>query len=44
LQLDLWPACTDIVRFQHGNTSSQKAYNSAFIPGLHDVCLVMERR
>lgn len=39
----LWPACTEIIRFQHGNTSSHKAYRSSFIPGLHDVCLVLER-
>lgn len=39
----LWPACTDIIRFQHGNTSSKKSYPSAFIPGLHDVCMVFER-
>lgn len=43
LQLGLWPACTDIVRFQHGNTSSSKTYNSSFIPGLHDICMVMQR-
>jgi hypothetical protein len=40
----LWPACTEIVRFQYGNTSSQKEYRSSFIPGLHDTCLVLERR
>lgn len=39
----LWPACTDIVRFQHGNSSSKKAYPTAFIPGLHDTCMVFER-
>ena len=38
-----WPACTDIVRFQHGNTSSRKAYRSSFIPGLHDVCTVFQQ-
>ncbi|MCB9918599.1 MAG: hypothetical protein H6832_09365 [Planctomycetes bacterium] len=36
----LWPACTDIIRFQHGNTSSRRTYRSSFIPGLHDVCTV----
>jgi len=36
-----WPACTDIVRFQHGNTSSRRSYRSSFIPGLHDVCIVL---
>ncbi|MCI0332392.1 MAG: hypothetical protein L0228_04120 [Planctomycetes bacterium] len=43
LELGLWPACTDIVRFQHGNTSSSKSYNRSFIPGLHDICMVMQR-
>lgn len=32
---------TDIIRFQHGNTSSRKHYRSAFIPGLHDVCTIV---
>src|SRR5262249_28091249 len=43
LEEGLWPSCTDIVRLQHGNRSSAKAYKSSFIPGLHDVCLVLER-
>jgi hypothetical protein len=34
---------TDIIRFQHGNSSSHKTYKSSFIPGLHDVCLVVEK-
>lgn len=38
-----WPACTDIVRFQHGNTSSRRRYRSSFIPGLHDTCIVLRR-
>ena len=38
-----WPACTDIVRFQHGNTSSRRTYRSSFIPGLHDTCIVLRR-
>ena len=38
----LWPACTEIIRLQHGNTSSRKRYRSSFIPGLHDTCLVFE--
>ncbi len=38
----LWPACTEIIRLQHGNTSSKKRYRSRFIPGLHDTCLVFE--
>lgn len=39
----LWPACTEIIRFQHGNTSSRRRYNSRFIPGLHDTCMVFRR-
>ena len=35
-------ATTDIIRFQHGNSSSTKVYRSSFIPGLHDVCSVFE--
>jgi hypothetical protein len=33
---------TDIIRFSHGASSSKKVYRSAFIPGLHDVCLLFE--
>jgi hypothetical protein len=35
-------SCTDIVRFSHGASSSHKVYRSAFIPGLHDVCMVFQ--
>lgn len=35
--------CTDIIRFSHGASSSHKVYRSAFIPGLHDVCMIFER-
>lgn len=35
--------CTDIIRFQHGNTSSRKSYRSSFIPGLHDVCTIVTK-
>lgn len=35
--------CTDIIRFSHGATSSKKVYRSAFIPGLHDVCMIFEK-
>lgn len=35
---------TDIIRFSHGASSSTKVYRSAFIPGLHDVCMVFEKR
>lgn len=41
LDLGLWPACTDIIRFQHNNSSSKKEYPSSFIPGLHDTCIVV---
>ncbi len=34
---------TDIVRFQHGNSSSKKTFRSSFIPGIHDICLVVEK-
>lgn len=40
----LWPACTEIIRLQHGNTSSKKTYRSSFIPGLHDMCLIFQRK
>ena len=36
--------CTDIIRFSHGASSSRKTYRSSFIPGLHDVCMIFERR
>jgi hypothetical protein len=35
-------SCTDIIRFSHGASSSQKVYRSSFIPGLHDVCMVFD--
>lgn len=35
-------ACTDIIRFSHGASSGGKVYRSAFIPGLHDVCMIFE--
>ncbi|MCD0462387.1 hypothetical protein [Roseiconus lacunae] len=38
----LWPATTEIIRFQHGNTSSRRSYNRCFIPGVHDTCMVFE--
>ncbi|MFO1003809.1 MAG: hypothetical protein U0936_26055, partial [Planctomycetaceae bacterium] len=37
-------SCTDIIRFSHGATSSNRVYRSSFIPGLHDTCMVFERR
>jgi hypothetical protein len=35
--------CTDIIRFSHGASSSNKVYKSSFIPGLHDTCTVFEQ-
>jgi hypothetical protein len=35
-------AAPEIVRFGHGSTSSRRTYSTAFIPRLHDVCLVFE--
>jgi hypothetical protein len=35
---------TDIIRFSHGASSSRKVYRSKSIPGLHDVCMLFERR
>ena len=37
-------SCTDIIRFSHGASSSTKIYRSSFIPGLHDTCMVFEKR
>jgi SAM-dependent methyltransferase len=37
-------SCTDIIRFSHGASSSRKVYASSFIPGLHDVCSVFQKR
>lgn len=42
-QLDLRQHDTQIIRFSHGASSSQKIYRSSFIPGLHDVCTIVER-
>jgi len=41
--LGLRQACTDIIRFSHGASSSRKIYRSAFIPGLHDVCMIFDK-
>lgn len=35
--------CTDIIRFSHGASSGRKVYRSSFIPGLHDVCTIVEK-
>lgn len=42
-QAGLQSACTDIIRFSHGASSSRKVYQSSFIPGLHDVCMLFEK-
>jgi hypothetical protein len=39
-----WLAAPEIIRFSHGATSSGRTYRTAFIPRLHDVCLVLEFR
>jgi len=44
IEIGLWPATTEIIRFQHGNTSSRKTYQSSFIPGLHDTCMIFRKR
>jgi hypothetical protein len=43
-ELGLKQACTDIIRFSHGATSGHRRYRSSFIPGLHDVCTIFERK
>ena len=34
---------TQIIRFSHGASSSRKTYQSSFIPGLHDVCTIVQK-
>lgn len=34
---------TDIIRFSHGASSGKKVYKTAFIPGLHDVCMIFKK-
>jgi len=36
-------ACTDIIRFSHGASSSKKVYQSSFIAGLHDTCMIFQK-
>ena len=43
MEIGLQQHCTDIIRFSHGASSSKKIYNSSFIPGLHDVCMIFEK-
>ena len=40
----LWLDAPEIIRPSHGATSSKKTYSHAFIPRLHDVCLIFKRR
>jgi hypothetical protein len=44
VDMGLWLDVPEIIRPQHGATSSRKEYDFAFIPRLHDVCLVFRRR
>src|SRR4051812_22578048 len=41
--IGLKQACTQIIRFSHGASSSKKVYTSSFIPGLHDICTIFEK-
>ena len=43
-QNGLSQACTDIIRFSHGASSSRRVYRSSFIPGLHDTCMIFQKR
>lgn len=40
----LWLAAPEIVRVSYGATSSNRVYSHAFIPRLHDICLILKRR
>lgn len=44
IEAGLWPSCTEIIRLQYGNTSSRRSYRSSFIPGLHDTCMVFQKK
>lgn len=39
-----WLAAPEVIRASHGATSSRKSYSGAFIPRLHDVCLILKRQ
>ncbi len=43
-RIGLRQCSTCIIRFSHGASSGRKVYRSSFIPGLHDVCMVFEKR
>jgi hypothetical protein len=38
-----WLAAPEIIRFSYGTTSAKRCYSGAFIPRVHDVCLVLEQ-
>lgn len=40
----LWLDAPEIVRVSYGAGSSKKVYSQAFIPRLHDICLVLKSR
>jgi hypothetical protein len=42
-ELGLRQRATQIIRFSHGASSSKRTYRSSFIPGLHDVCTIVEK-
>ena len=42
-ELGLKQKDTQIIRFSHGASSSKRTYRSSFIPGLHDVCTLVEK-
>ena len=44
VELGLRQSCTDIIRFSHGAGSNHRKYRSSFIPSLHDVCIIFERK
>lgn len=40
----LWLDAPEIIRPSHGASSSKKTYQTAFIPRLHDVCMIFRQR
>jgi hypothetical protein len=38
-----WLAAPEIIRFSYGTTSAKRSYSGAFIPRVHDVCLVLKQ-
>jgi hypothetical protein len=37
------PTSIRLLRFSHGASSSRKVYQSSFIPGLHDTCVIFRK-